>query len=181
MSLSTKGSTERPAKRPTEPLTNEEILLTAPGAFHASAIGYRAKPYPMAGEGSCVVTPHYLIASGFRPRGGRALVVLGAVAGVILLGLGLGQLDLPDAVVVGAPFALFISIVMRPSGASSTAARFRIPLENIAKVTIAQRERGIARGTVMIVVADTKPAGEIRFVTPHPGEFVSALAKARRS
>lgn len=173
---------EARAKKPTAQPDVDPPLLVAHGDFHAGSMGYRAEPYPMAGSGSCSVYPRYLTVSAFRPRSAwvRTARLFGGFAAAIALGLGLGALNLPDKLAVGLPFILFIAVAMAPVGASSQIARFRIPLENIASVRLVSRGmRGIATGTVLIVIKDTAPSGEIRFVTEEPERLVAALEKLR--
>jgi hypothetical protein len=182
MSIATAHAAAEPRERlPDEPVTNEIALVTAPGMFRSSAMGYRAEPYPMAGAGSCVVTERYLIVRGFRPRSGlvRAAVVLAGLVAAVATGWLLAQLGARDKVMVGVPMALFVLSVMAPLPPSKLAARFRIPIENVSSVAIVSRVRGIESGTVMIVVKGTVPAGEIRFVTAHPDGLCQRLNQVR--
>jgi hypothetical protein len=177
------ATTPGPVDEPTpgEPVTNELVLVTATGAFQTSAMGYKAAPYPMAGAGSCAVTERFLIVRGFRPRSGllRAAIVLGGLVLAGVAGWALSLTGLSDKVVVGVPMGLFVISVMAPLPPSRLAARFRIPIENVKSVALVRRVRGLASGTVMLVVKGTVPAGEIRFVTDDPEQLCRRLNEVR--
>jgi hypothetical protein len=146
------------------------------GVFRAPSMGIRASPFPIAGPGTCEFGDHYLTVNGFRARGQllRFAAVMAGLAVAIAVGWLFDSMYLPDKMVVGIPFAIFLAGALIPLPPSKIPARFRIPYENIRSVKrlVLQRRE---TSTVLIQVRDFAPNGEIHFATEDPQSFAEIL------
>jgi len=146
------------------------------GEFRAPSMGFRAAPFPITGPGTCELGDQYLTVSGFRTRGAllRFAVVMAGLAVGIAIGMGLSAMYMADKIVVGVPMVVFIATALMPLPPSKLEARFRIPYENIHKV-VPFKMRYASSNTVLIIVRDFAPKGEIHFLTEDPETFIAAL------
>lgn len=154
--------------------THKRLAPGTHGRFRAPSMGYRSAPFPITGPGTCELGDSYLTVSGFRARGGlvRFAAVMGGLGLAIALAIGLDRLGLEDRVVIVAAFAVFLAGALTPLPPSRLQARFRIPYDNIHKVTLVKRGiSALQTGTVLIDVRDFAPKGEIHFVTADPAAF----------